>query len=227
MINILDYSLFANNNDRMNTVRKSLLKEKVKISDSYLNFDKDYFDGGSDFPGYGKYIYDGRYKNKIEDFVKYFNLKCEDNIIEFGCAKGYILYEFYIQGYKKIIGVDYSLYAINESNPDIRNFLYACDAAKFIAQDRKFDMIISKEMIPHLSIPNIKDFFVNLNKISSMNANIYFEIQYGSNEVENNQIATWDPTHKSLLSIESWMDLLKILRVDLNIVVYFKKLFIN
>ncbi len=224
MINIINSSLFSNSNDRNNLERiKELSAEKI-ISDSFLKYEKDYFDGGDKFPGYGKYSYDGRYESKVHEFIKYFNLNIDMSVIEFGCAKGFILFEFYKKGFNNIKGIDYSDYAISESPEQIRSYLEVGDASNF-KNKILYDVIISKEMLPHLDIFNVEKFIYNLNNISSTNALIYLEIQYGESLEEQKLILDWDPTHKTLLIKDEWIHLFSNIRADINLNIFFKKLF--
>jgi cyclopropane fatty-acyl-phospholipid synthase-like methyltransferase len=224
MLNIIKSSLFSNSNDRNNLDRIKELSGKKIVSDSFLKYEKDYFDGGDEFPGYGKYRYDGRYEIKVQEFINFFNLNNEMSVIEFGCAKAFILFEFYKKGFKKIKGVDYSYYAISDSPEQIRGLLEVGDASNF-KNKILYDVILSKEMLPHLDILNVEKFISNLNNISSPNAKIYLEIQYGETFEERKLILDWDPTHKTLLNIDEWLNLFSNIRPDLNLNIFFKKLF--
>ena len=94
------------------------LKERAnaktpQIREIARRFDKEFFDGDRKY-GYGGFSYHPRFwENVIPDFVKHFNIKKGDKILDIGCAKGFMLYDFLrLFPETKIAGVDISEYAI-------------------------------------------------------------------------------------------------------------------
>ena len=59
-----------------------------------MKYNKSYFDDKSLGIGYGKYINDGRFRKTAKKFINFFKLKKNNNILEIGCAKGFLLDEF-------------------------------------------------------------------------------------------------------------------------------------
>ena len=79
----------------------SIINNPYKIpSNNFMNYGYDYFDNNLVNSGYAKYVYDGRFKKPAHKIEKYFNLKKRMKICEFGCAKGYLLFEFLKKNYK-------------------------------------------------------------------------------------------------------------------------------
>ena len=65
--------------------------EIIKIA---REFGKEFFDGDRKF-GYGGLKYNPKYwTNVVKDFVDYYKIKPEAKILDVGCAKGYMLYDF-------------------------------------------------------------------------------------------------------------------------------------
>ena len=57
-------------------------------------FGKDFFDGDRKV-GYGGFNYDPKYWTKVvRDICDYYKLKSEDKILDIGCGKGFMLYDF-------------------------------------------------------------------------------------------------------------------------------------
>ena len=59
-------------------------------------FGKDFFDGNRKH-GYGGFSYNPKYwQVVVQDFKKYWNLSSSSSILDVGCAKGFMLYDFSI-----------------------------------------------------------------------------------------------------------------------------------
>lgn len=75
------------------------------------------------------------------------NIKDTDTILDFGCAKGYVVKGFRLIG-KQAWGVDISEYALKKSDEEVRPFLYKDE---FLLQNRqKYDWIVSKDVFEHI-----------------------------------------------------------------------------
>ena len=116
-------------------------------------FDKDFFDGERKF-GYGGFSYNPRYWSEVvKDFSNYYNLNDESKILDVGCAKGFMLYDFYkLNPQLDLHGVDVSKYAIDNSVSEIKNKLQVANATKLPYEDNFFDLVISVvSLIPLLT----------------------------------------------------------------------------
>src|SRR3990167_7399376 len=69
------------------------IEEKVHCMMVAKQYDKDFWDGGREY-GYGGYKYDGRQKVIAEALIKEYGLKDGAKILDVGCGKGFLLYEF-------------------------------------------------------------------------------------------------------------------------------------
>ena len=93
-------NFFPSKNNRKIKDREKILEtlnfNKIKKNKlrSYLKYNKSYFDDKTLGIGYGGYKNDGRFKNTAKKFIKFFKLKKNMNVLEIGCAKGYLLDEF-------------------------------------------------------------------------------------------------------------------------------------
>src|SRR3990167_1555205 len=97
------------NRDYLKRVTEFPKAEASKIS---KQFDFDYWDGDRKF-GYGGYHYDGRWRVVAERMASHYGLKPGHRILDVGCGKGFLLYEFtqVVPGVE-VIGIDVSSYAI-------------------------------------------------------------------------------------------------------------------
>lgn len=231
MIKILRESLFhttktANSDDRL---RKISDASQIP-NENFYKFGKSYFDGGIGSLSYGAYKYDGRYKASVNKLIDQFHLNKCSSVLEFGCAKGYILYEFYKFGFNDLLGIDISEYAISNSPKELHDKLRIANVINFdsiIEQQKKFNFIFSKEMLPHLTKEEINIFFGHLPKIANHESIIYFEIQTARDSAGLEAIEKYDPTHKSLMTPIEWIQFFNknIIGIDAKILIYLKELF--
>ena len=83
--------------------------DKAEAAKVASNFDFDYWDGDRSF-GFGGYNYDGRWSVVADSMIKHYKLNNESKILDVGCGKGFLLYEFtkILPGIN-IVGLDISL----------------------------------------------------------------------------------------------------------------------
>src|SRR3990167_2022735 len=92
---------------------------KPEASRIAKKFDFDYWDGDRKF-GYGGHHYDGRWRAVALRMASHYQLKAGDHILDVGCGKGFLLYEFtqVVPGIK-VTGLDISAYAKEHAKPEI------------------------------------------------------------------------------------------------------------
>ena len=135
---------------------KSRKINKNKNKKIALKFGKEYFDGNRS-QGYGGYTYDGRWINVAKKIIKFFNLKNGSSVIDVGCAKGFLIYDLYKENPNlKLLGLDISKYAINNSPNEIRKFLKVCDCRELNFKDNSIDCIISINTLHNLDMKIVK-----------------------------------------------------------------------
>ncbi len=90
--------------------------------------------------------------------IKYCNIQQDCKILDFGCAKGFIVKAFRILGYESF-GCDISEYAISNCDPEVKDYvsLYKdSEALKFC------DLIISKDVFEHIPYSLIQPLLAKL-----------------------------------------------------------------
>ena len=71
--------------------KKNKNQETIEIA---RKFGKDFFDGDKKY-GYGGHFYDEKYwSGVVDDFIDYYKLDNHSSILDVGCAKGFMLFEF-------------------------------------------------------------------------------------------------------------------------------------
>jgi sporadic carbohydrate cluster protein (TIGR04323 family) len=107
-------------------------------------YDYDYWDGDRKF-GYGGYKYIKNYHTLIaEKLIKDYQLNNKSKILDIGCAKGFLMYEFkfYLPN-SQIYGVDVSKYCKKNALPSIRKNIKVSSCVKLPFKNSFFRRLIS------------------------------------------------------------------------------------
>ena len=166
-------------------------------------FDKEFFDGERKF-GYGGFSYNSRYWSEVvKDFSNYYNLNDSSKILDVGCAKGFMLYDFYkLNSNLDLYGMDISKYAIDNSVPEIKNKLQVANATKLPYEDNFFDLVIAINTIHNLDRDECEMALKEISRVSKKNA--FITVDAFSNEDEKKRMYAWNLTAKTIMSIEDW-----------------------
>ena len=166
-------------------------------------FDKDFFDGERKF-GYGGFSYNPRYWSEVvKDFSNYYNLNDESKILDVGCAKGFMLYDFYkLNPNLDLHGIDISKYAIDNSVPEIKNKLQVANATKLPYEDNFFDLVIAINTIHNLDKDECEIALKEISRVSKKNA--FITVDAFNNEDEKKRMYTWNLTAKTIMSTKDW-----------------------
>ena len=192
---------------KRNLDERSASKEKEVISTA-RKFGKEFFDGDRKF-GYGGFKYQSKYWNEVvKDIFEFYDLKDDSSILDVGCAKGFMLYDF-INNYPnlKIKGMDISSYAINNSKPEVSKFLEVGNAKNLNYKDNSFDLVISINTVHNLEINECKIAIKEIQRVSKTKSFITVDAYRNDREKEN--MYKWNLTAKTILSVKEWISLFK------------------
>ena len=117
---------------------------KARAAELAKKWDFDYWDGDRriNYGGY-KYIKD-RWENVIKSFISYYKLPADAKILDIGCGKGFLLYDFLkLSPQVDIYGIDISEYAINNAKAEIKEKIVLGNATELPWPDKFFDLVIS------------------------------------------------------------------------------------
>ena len=184
---------------------KSKTKEQQLIA---RKFGKEFFDGDRKH-GYGGFAYNSKFwENVIPDFVNFYNLKNGSKILDVGCAKGFMLFDFKQYNNNFILkGLDISRYAIENSKEEVRENLIVGDAKSLPFEDNTFDLVISINTIHNLEL---KDCGISLKEIERVTKkNSFITVDAYRNNEEKERMMKWNLTAKTIMSVEDWIDFFK------------------
>jgi SAM-dependent methyltransferase len=171
-------------------------------------FGKEFFDGERRH-GYGGFSYHPRFwQPVIPSFQKAYNLSSTSSILDVGCAKGFMLYDFYqlLPGIE-VAGVDISEYAIAHCMPEMKSFLGVADARKLPFGDKSFDLAISINTIHNLEKDDLRQALKEIERIARGHSFITVDA-YRSQE-EKEAMFAWNLTAKTILHVDEWKELFK------------------
>jgi protein-L-isoaspartate(D-aspartate) O-methyltransferase len=173
-------------------------------SGDFLAYGFDYFDNPGYGAGYGGYDYDGRYREAAAVIYQAFNLQPGSRMLEVGCAKGYLLYEFHRLGLD-VAGVDASAYAIAHAKEEIRDKIVLNSSGKLPFTDGSFDFVLAKEVIPHLEMPAALDLISECMRVTRDKTKIFLELQCAESEEGAMLMKAWDVTHSTIKPGSWWV----------------------
>ncbi len=171
-------------------------------------FDKEFFDGDR-ATGYGGFNYNSRFwQPTVPTFQKHFKLDANSSVLDVGCAKGFMLYDFsqLIPGIK-IGGVDVSEYAIENAVETMKPFLKVADARSLPYADKSFDVVISINTIHNLELPDLILALKEIERVQRKGSFITVDA-YRTPE-EKVRMDSWNLTAKTIMSVDEWIKLFK------------------
>ncbi len=168
-------------------------------------FGKDFFDGIREV-GYGGYNYNSRFWTPVvPTFVNHWDLNQNSSILDVGCGKGFMLYDFKqaIPGLT-ISGIDISEYAIENSKIEVKDFLRVADCRSLPYEDNSFDYIISINTIHNV---NEEECFTSLKEIERVSKKGSFvTVDAYRNDIEKERMYKWNLTAKTIKSVDDWVN---------------------
>jgi len=176
--------------------------EKVKCSKIAREYGKDYWDGDRRY-GYGGYKYDGRWVSVAKALIDQYQLPEDAKILDVGCGKGFLLYEFkQLLPKAKVVGIDISSYAIENAKEEVKSCLSvqrAQDAYPFL--DKEFDLVFSNTTLHNLYVDELKS---ALQEIERVGKNKFINLESYRNLKELFNLQCWALTCNSFYTPQEW-----------------------
>ena len=166
-------------------------------------FDRDYWDGDRKY-GYGGYRYDGRWRKLAEDLIGEYGLTAADRILDIGCGKGFLIYEFTqcLPGIE-VAGLDISQYAVDHGKDEIRDRLTVGNASKLPYADSSFDFILSINALHNLRNYELEPALQEIQRVGTQ-GRAYIVVDSYRNDREKTNLLYWQLTCESFYTPAEW-----------------------
>jgi SAM-dependent methyltransferase len=175
---------------------------KPKAAELAKKWDYDYWDGDRRIC-YGGYRYmEGRWEKVARALAEHYNIKPGDKILDVGCGKGFLLYDFtkVVPGVE-VYGIDVSPYAIANSKEEIRDRLQLGNATSLPFPDNYFDLVISITTLHNL---HNYDLELALREVERVGKNKYICVESYRNETEKANLLYWQVTCEAFCTPKEW-----------------------
>jgi protein-L-isoaspartate(D-aspartate) O-methyltransferase len=175
---------------------------KAECAEVAIQFGQDYWDGDRRF-GYGGYKYDGRWRPVAQAIVDHYGLKKGSSILDVGCGKGFLLYEFtqVVPGVQ-VTGIDISQYAIDNAKGEVKPFLQCGNATKMPFRSKSFDFVFSNTTLHNLYNWELWSALKEIERVGRKNK--YVVVESYRNEREKVNLLYWQLTCRAFYSVKEW-----------------------
>jgi len=203
-----EINLLINYPETKRDINKRLEEKTEKHRAIARKFEKDFFDGDRKV-GYGGFNYNPKYWTKVvKDIYNYYKLKSGDRILDVGCAKGFMLYDFLkLDSKLNVFGIDISNYAIDKCIESLKGQLKKENATSLPYPDKYFDLVISINTLHNLDGEDLIVAFNQITRVTKKNS--YIVLDAYSNEKEKEELVNWNLTAKTIKHVDDWKNFFK------------------
>lgn len=176
---------------------------KPRAAELAKKFDFDYWDGDRRVC-YGGYRYiPGRWEVVARSMLDYYQLPSNPKILDIGCGKGYLLYDFLkVCPDADIYGIDSSKYALSNSKPEISDRLFYGSASNLPWPDNYFDLVISINTLHCLHAQELDSALREMERVGKTYK--YLCVESWRNQTEKANLLYWQVTCEAFHNPESW-----------------------
>jgi SAM-dependent methyltransferase len=175
---------------------------KPKAAELAKKWDYDYWDGDRRI-NYGGYRYmPGRWEKVARAMAEHYGIKAGDRILDVGCGKGYLLYDFrlVVPGVQ-IYGIDISEYAVGNAKEEIKQHLRVGNATSLPWPDGYFDLAISIQTLHNLHCYDLDKALREMQRVAKRK---YLCVESYRNETEKANLLYWQVTCEAFNTPEEW-----------------------
>jgi len=177
--------------------------DKVACMQVARRYDHEFWDGPRRY-GYGGYRYDGRWEVVARRLIEHYGLAGEAAILDVGCGKGFLLYEFKkLLPRCRVVGFDVSGYAVENAHPGVRDGLFVGRAEeRFAFRDDEFDLVVSLGTLHNLRIDGLQRALQEIERVGRCS---YVMVESYRNERELFNLQCWALTCECFFRPEEWV----------------------
>jgi SAM-dependent methyltransferase len=163
----------------------------------------DYWDGDRKIC-YGGYRYmEGRWEKVARAMVEHYGIKPGDKILDVGCGKGFLLYDFTkIVPALELHGIDISEYAIANAKEEIKDRLQVGNATSLPYPDNYFDFVFSITTLHNLHCYDLDKALREIERVGKKNK--YICVESYRNEEEKANLLYWQVTCEAFNTPQEW-----------------------
>ena len=135
--------------------------------------------------------------------INHYKLKSDSKILDVGCGKGFILYEFKkLLPNSEIKGLDISSYAIKNAKDEVKKDLVSGHANSLPFEKDYFDLVISLNTLHNLHCYDMKKALSEIERVGKSNK--YICVESYRNEFEKMNLLYWQVTCECFFTPEEW-----------------------
>lgn len=181
-----------------------MLEKDASLVARAKNYDWEYFDRKVPKILYGGYVYDGRWQPVVRRFVDHYKLEGGSKILDIGCAKGYMLYDFLnVNPTFEVLGLDISQYAVSCCPPNVSAVIgNAKDLSRF--KDKAFDLVVCINTIHNLPEMECRK---AVREIQRVGKNAFISVDAYRDDAEKERMLNWNVTAETIHSVDDWKKL--------------------
>jgi protein-L-isoaspartate(D-aspartate) O-methyltransferase len=176
---------------------------KAKAADLAKKWGYDYWDGDRRI-NYGGYRYmPGRWEKVARAMVDHYGIKPGDKILDVGCGKGFLLYDFtlVVPGVE-VFGIDISDYAIEHAKDEVKDHLRVGNATSLPFAEGQFDLVYSLNTLHNLHNYDLDPSLREIERVGKRNK--YVCVESYRNEIEKTNLLYWQVTCEAFCTPQEW-----------------------
>jgi protein-L-isoaspartate(D-aspartate) O-methyltransferase len=198
----VDFIMKLHKSSKRNYLQRVVEHDKAECAEVAVRFGRDYWDGDRKY-GYGGYRYDGRWRPVAEGMAEHYSLKPDARILDVGCGKGFLLYEFtQVLPQAQVAGIDISQYGIENAKEEVRPFLRVGNANKLPFENNSFDFVVSVNTLHNLYVYDLWQAVREIERVGRGPKHICIEAY--RNEREKVNLMYWQLTCRAFHTPEEW-----------------------
>lgn len=199
----IDFVMKLHTSTKRDYVQRVVEFDKAQCATIAKQYGRDYWDGERQY-GYGGYSYDGRWLPIASEMADHYGIKAGDKILDIGCGKGYLLYEFTqaVPGVE-VAGLDISEYAIKNAKEEIKPFLRVGSAVSLPYPDHSFDFVVTMGTFHNLYNYELRQAIKEIERVGKGDRK-HIMVESYRNESEMANLLYWQLTCRSFRSPEEW-----------------------